>query len=195
MKRSFQNLVLFSLTGSMLSLAAACGKDSDSDNSGRTMVVEVGDGQPGLRLADETPPVEGDGSVSSAEIQQCAGVFEGQVEGWKVSGSQNNVSLSPTQAFATKITGNENSLNLIIKAKEGETSLVAFPGLCLVLAGNQPNVNVTLNAVTVTTFKVIANGNKGTVNITLEKGAVLPAGATDDLGKHVTVTVVDNSAK
>lgn len=192
MKKPFSypvRVVLCVTSLAYLSLLSACGSDSDESSTGRTMVVEVGDGQPGLRLLEET--IEGDGSVSEGEIQQCADVFEGDVQGWKVAGDQNAVELEVTQAFAAKITGNQNSLNLIIKAKEGETGLVSFPGVCLVMAGNQPSVSVTLNGVTVETFKVVANGNKGSLTIKLEGGSELPDGATDDLGKHVTVTVAE----
>jgi hypothetical protein len=169
----------------------ACGKDADKDAGTSTILVEVGDGQPGLHIAEAS--VESDGTVSEAEVKQCADVFSTDVQGWKISGNQNQVDLQPSQAFATKVTGNRNNLNIIIKAKEGETGVVSFPGLCLVLAGNQPTVNVSLESVSLETFKVIANGNKGTLNITLKADAAIPEGTSSDLGKHVTVTVTEES--
>lgn len=164
----------------------ACGKDSDSVSSDG-IIVEVGDGQADLRLAETT--MDSDGSVSEAEISQCGNVFTGDIESWKISGNQNVVDLKPTQAFATKITGNQNSLNLTIKAKEGESGVVRFPGLCLVLGGNQATVNLTLDAVSLDTLKIVARGNSDKINITIQGDAVIPAGSEDDLGKHVTVNV------
>lgn len=164
----------------------ACGKDSDSESSDG-IVVEVGDGQADLRLAETA--MDSDGSVSEAEISQCGNVFAGEIESWKISGNQNVVDLKPTQAFATKITGNQNSLNLTIKAKEGEVGVVRFPGLCLVLGGNQPTVNLTLDAVSLDTLKIVARGNNGKINIKIQGDAAIPAGSVDDLGKHVSVNV------
>nr|AIA11414.1 Unknown Function [uncultured bacterium] len=171
------------------------------ENADRTLVIEVGAASTGLMKKDETATdtetetddAEGD-PVKKQVIQQCRGVFTGTVEGWKVAGSENKLGLTPTQAIAVRLTGSQNSLSLVIKAKEGETAPVTFPGICLVLAGNQPHVQATLNGVSLEHFKVVGHGNGGTVDIELQSGSILPEGATEDLGKHVTVTVKDASA-
>jgi hypothetical protein len=173
------------------SLLAACGKkDDEAETAGRTVVVEVGAAAASL-TGDTAPESEDENTVKTQEIQQCRDVFSGTVEGWKVSGSENEVSITPSEAFAIKITGNQNVLNLVIKAKEGETAPVSFPGVCLVLAGNKPTVKATLTDVTLEQFKVVGNGNDGRVDVLLEGAAALPEGTTEDLGKHVTVSVQD----
>lgn len=173
-----------------LLLMPACGSsDKESAAAGRTMVVEVGDGVPGLYLGDTAPESTDTSDVSAKEIQQCKDLFTGTVDGWKIAGSENNVSIEATQAFAVKITGHQNILNLTIKAKEGETSVVNFPGMCLVLGGNQPTVNVVLNGVALEHFKVIAQGNSGKIDVKLQKEATLPEGTEADIGKHATMTV------
>ncbi|MDQ3234886.1 MAG: hypothetical protein M3Q07_24025 [Pseudobdellovibrionaceae bacterium] len=175
-------------------MLTACGKSDDEETAtSRTVTVEVGPST-ALKMMDDDEVVEeeeGDDGVKAQDIQQCRDVFTGTVEGWKVAGSDNAASIEATQAFAVKITGNENSLNLIIKAKEGETAPVSFPGVCLVLAGNKPKVQASFTGVALEHFKVVGNGNQGTVEVKLEGGATLPEGATEDLGKHVTVTVTE----
>ncbi|HYX38872.1 MAG TPA: hypothetical protein VE954_37680 [Oligoflexus sp.] len=172
----------------------ACGQSDDEEtSSSRTVTVEVGQATALSRMDDDETMEEEEGGdgVKAQDIQQCRDVFTGTVEGWKVAGSDNAASIEATQAFAVKITGNENSLNLIIKAKEGATAPVSFPGVCLVLAGNKPKVQASFSGVALEHFKVVGNGNQGTVEVKLEGGATLPEGATEDLGKHVTVTVTE----
>ena len=192
MKMISHTIFSLSLLMSFIPVLTSCGSDSKESPTSQTMVVEVGDGQPSLRLTEDGAATDSEGSVSTAEIKHCEDVFAGPVVGWKISGNQNQVDLSPTQAFATKITGNQNKLNLIIKAKEGETELVTFPGVCLVLGGNQASVTLTLQSVSLVNLKVVAKGNSGSLSITLADDAKIPDSAVDDLGKHVTVSVTES---
>lgn len=175
----------------LLSALVACGDDSKEASTSDTMIVEVGGGQTGFRLLNDVENPEG--SVSETEIKQCEDVFQGPVAGWKISGSQNLISMEPTEAFATKITGNKNRLNLVIKAKDGETEVVSFPGVCLILGGNQPTVDLSLQGVSLDKLKVVARGNSATLSIALSDNAKIPEGSVAELGKHVSVTVTTNT--
>lgn len=172
----------------------ACGSD-DKKEDGYDLTVQVSDGATGLWLqeADEDAATdeEADNAVSDdANVQQCAGAFGDDVEvaSWKVAGSENNVTVDPVDALSLKITGNKNQFSMRVeKAPEVETA--SFTGVCLVLAGNQPQVTIDLVEVTMAKLKVIASGNQGAVTVNLAGTAAVTDADSNTTGNGTSVTI------
>jgi hypothetical protein len=112
---------------------------------------------------------KGGNSNSDADAGDCAAIAGINKERVKVSGSQKSITLTPQDAFALKVTGNINLVNLKMTADAPGARLTA---ICLFLAGNQSHVTMDVG-VTIGRIFIKARGNKALVEAAVSKDGVI----------------------
>ncbi len=107
-----------------------------------------------------------EGKSDEAECASVAGVGQNRV---KVAGSQKDISLTPTEALAIRLTGNLNKVTLKLSATLPTTKL---PAVCIFVAGNQNKISMDVNMV-VGKIYVRARGNQALVEAQVNKDGVI----------------------
>lgn len=120
------------------------------------------------------------GDADAGECASAAGINAGRV---KVSGSQKNLTMAPGDAFALKVTGNQNVVNLKMTADAPGARVSA---ICLFLAGNQSHVTMDIG-VTVGKIFIKARGNKALVEGSISKDGVIENLQVDANGNQPSI--------
>lgn len=121
-----------------------------------------------------------DGDADAGECASAAGINKTRV---KVSGNQKNLTMAPGDAFALKVTGNQNVVNLKMTADAPGARVSA---ICLFLAGNQSHVTMDIG-VTVGKIFIKARGNKALVEGSISKDGVIEALQVDANGNQPSI--------
>lgn len=152
--------------------------EANTDGDLATEEIEITEDE-----TDAESPSEDEGvkAASESEIAQCSKLFGQKVDGVKISGSSSHVDLSPSQFLAVKMTGNKNSANLLVTVSPdddttGDLNLddetpYDIEGLCIIVAGNQPTVNVVVNDAKIGSVYYVATGNGAKANFEVKDGA------------------------
>ncbi|HYX32593.1 MAG TPA: hypothetical protein VE954_05735, partial [Oligoflexus sp.] len=130
------------------------GDDGDDTNQGDTTTLGKGTG------SDKgTDKDKGSGKGNDADAGACASIAGVNKDRVKVSGSQKSITLANQDAFALKVTGNQNKVHLKMSS-DGPGAKVS--AICIFIAGNQNNVTMDIG-VSVGKIYIKARGNKALV--------------------------------
>jgi len=168
---------------------AGSGTGDDTGKSGSTDVADDSDststdGKGSDKAADKGNN-KGSGKGGDTEGSDCAvsaGIARDRV---KVSGSQKSLTLAPQEAFALKVTGNTNQVNLKMTS---ETPGARIAAICLFVTGNQSHVTMDIG-VTVGKIFVKARGNKALVEATVSKDGVIETLQVDAAGNQPSIVM------
>lgn len=152
------------------------GTDTDSDDDS----TESGKG---TDKADDKGNGKGTGKGGDAEAGECAGVAGINKDRVKVSGNQKTLTMVPGDAFALKVTGNQNTVNLKMS---GDAPGAKVSAICLFLAGNQSHVTMDVG-VTVGKIYIKARGNKALVEAAVSKDGVIQGLQVDANGNQPSI--------
>lgn len=146
------------------------GSGSDSNSSvttpeGDDSKTDSGASGKGSDKGSEKGSDKGSGKGGDADAGACAAVAGLNKDRVKVNGSQKTVTLSPQDAFALKVSGNANQVNLKMSADAPGARLSA---ICLFLNGNQSHVTMDIG-VAVGRIFIKARGNKALVEAAVSK--------------------------
>ncbi|WP_141736313.1 hypothetical protein [Oligoflexus tunisiensis] len=146
------------------------GSDTDDDvTKGNTDDdVTKGSGK-GNGKGKDPDKIKGNDQATDADAGDCAANAGINKERVKVSGSQKSITLTPQDAFALKVTGNRNLVNLKMTADAPGARLSA---ICLFVTGNQGHVTMDVG-VTVGKIFIKARGNQALVEAAVSKDGVI----------------------
>jgi hypothetical protein len=155
------------------------GDDTDDDDS-----AEPGNGKGSDKGADKGNGKGTDkgGNNDAGECAAAAGINKDRV---KVNGSQKSITINPQDAFALKVTGSQNLVNLKMSADSPGASVSA---ICLFLAGNQSHVTMDIG-VSVGKIYIKARGNKALVEAAVSKDGVIQNLQVDANGNQPSIVM------
>lgn len=122
------------------------------------------------------------GDADAGECAAAAGINKSRV---KVSGNQKNLTMVPGDAFALKVTGNMNVVNLKMT---GDAPGARVSAICLFLAGNQSHVTMDIG-VSVGKVFIKARGNKALVEGSISKDGVIENLQVDANGNQPSIVM------
>ncbi len=153
------------------------GTDTSTDSDDAT---ESGKGSD---KADDKGNGKGSGKDGDADAGDCATAAGINKDRVKVSGSQKTLTMTPSDAFALKVTGNQNLVNLKMS---GDAPGASVSAICLFLAGNQSHVTMDIG-VKVGKIFIKARGNKALVEAAVSKDGVIQALQVDANGNQPSI--------
>ncbi|HET9236287.1 MAG TPA: hypothetical protein VFO10_03490 [Oligoflexus sp.] len=122
------------------------------------------------------------GDADAGECASAAGINKSRV---KVSGNQKSLTMAPGDAFALKVTGNQNVVNLKMT---GDAPGARVSAICLFLAGNQSHVTMDIG-VSVGRIFIKARGNKALVEGSISKDGVIENLQVDANGNQPSIVM------
>lgn len=122
------------------------------------------------------------GDADAGECAAAAGINKTRV---KVSGNQKSLTMVPGDAFALKVTGNQNVVNLKMT---GDAPGARVSAICLFLAGNQSHVTMDIG-VSVGKIFIKARGNKALVEGAISKDGVIENLQVDANGNQPSIVL------
>jgi hypothetical protein len=122
------------------------------------------------------------GDADAGECAAAAGINKSRV---KVSGNQKNLTMVPGDAFALKVTGNMNIVNLKMT---GDAPGARVSAICLFLAGNQSHVTMDIG-VSVGKIFIKDRGNKALVEGSISKDGVIENLQVDANGNQPSIVM------
>lgn len=188
---------LFSLVVLTL-ITSACGdnKFSEASASGQSYRVNVQDDADSSVDTNEstgtgedssdTSTTEGSGTQGEEKDDQLAcskltGVKQSKV---KISGSEQDIVISKTDALAFRVTGNQNVVTVDLSVPfEG-----AVKAMCIFVAGNKNQVKID-NANHISAIYVVARGNNAQIDITNRKGSIVDVINLDAKGNSASLNL------
>lgn len=190
--KSLLSLVVFLL------ITTACGdnKFSEASASGQAYRVSVQDGADSSVDTNESTGTGDDSSVSSTTegsstqgeekddqlaCSKLTGVKQSKV---KISGSQQDIVVSKTDALAFRVTGNQNVVTVDLSVPfEG-----AMKAICIFVSGNKNQVKID-NANHISAIYVVARGNHAQVDIANRKGSIVDVINLDAKGNSASLNL------
>jgi hypothetical protein len=139
----------------------------------------------GSDKADDKGNGKGVGKGGDADAGECATAAGINKDRVKVSGSQKSLTMEPSDAFALKVTGNQNLVNLKMS---GDIPGARVSAICLFLAGNQSHVTMDIG-VAVGKIFIKARGNKALVEAAVSKDGVIESLAVDANGNQPSIVM------
>jgi hypothetical protein len=163
------------------------GKGGSSTDTGTDDTADSSDGTSGKGTDKGTDKGNGKGSgkggdADAGECAAAAGINKSRV---KVSGNQKNLTMVPGDAFALKVTGNMNVVNLKMT---GDAPGARVSAICLFLAGNQSHVTMDIG-VSVGKIFIKARGNKALVEGSISKDGVIENLQVDANGNQPSIVM------
>ncbi|HYX36944.1 MAG TPA: hypothetical protein VE954_27885, partial [Oligoflexus sp.] len=128
---------------------------------------------------------KGSGKGNDADAGACASIAGVNKDRVKVSGSQKSVTLSPSDAFALKVTGNQNQVHLKMSADAPGARVSA---ICIFATGNQSHVTMDIG-ISVGKIYIKARGNKALVEATVSKSGVVESMQVDANGNQPSIVM------
>lgn len=122
------------------------------------------------------------GNADAGECAAAAGINKSRV---KVSGNQKTLTMVPGDAFALKVTGNQNAVHLKMT---GDIPGARVSAICLFLAGNQSHVTMDIG-VSVGKIFIKARGNKALVEGSISKDGVIENLQVDANGNQPSIVM------
>lgn len=107
---------------------------------------------------------DNDDANSEADAQRCQELVGADGDTIHLAGNRISETITASGPFSARLTGNMTQLNLTMDGAEGSS-----PGMCLSLAGNQTQANVTAS-VAIEHAYIIARGNETQTMITVPAG-------------------------
>ncbi|RYZ58825.1 MAG: hypothetical protein EOP07_05885 [Proteobacteria bacterium] len=188
--KSLLSLVVLTL------ITSACGdnKFSEASATGQSYRVNVQDDADSSVDTNETTGEDSgvtstpDGSVTQGEekddqlaCSKLTGVKQSKV---KISGSQQDIVISKTDALAFRVTGNQNVVTVDLSVPfEG-----AMKAICIFVAGNKNQVKID-NANHISAIYVVARGNHAQVDIANRKGSMVDVINLDAKGNSASLVL------
>jgi hypothetical protein len=154
------------------------GGDADDDST------ENGPGN-GSDKGNDKGNGKGSGKGADADAGECASVAGINKDRVKVSGNQKTLTMIPGDAFALKVTGNQNAVNLKMS---GDGAGARVSAICLFLAGNQSHVTMDIG-VAVGRIFIKARGNKALVEAAVSKDGVIENLQVDANGNQPSIVM------
>lgn len=154
------------------------GGDTDDDSA------EGGTGK-GSDKGDDKGNGKGSGKGGDADAGACASVAGINKDRVKVSGNQKTLTMIPGDAFALKVTGNQNVVNLKMS---GDGAGARVSAICLFLAGNQSHVTMDIG-VAVGKIFIKARGNKALVEAAVGQDGVIESLQVDANGNQPSIVM------
>jgi hypothetical protein len=159
------------------------GGTPDGDGiSGDEDAVDRGNGKGSDKGVDKGKGPNKGGNNDAGECAAAAGINKERV---KVSGSQKSLTMNPQDAFALKVTGDQNLVHLKMS---GDAPGASVSAICLFLAGNQSHVTMDIG-VSVGKIFIKARGNKALVEAAVSKDGVIQNLQVDANGNQPSIVM------